>query len=84
MGMTRDIRIKVTPLQYEIIKNKAQVNGFKTVSSFITDAIFNESGDLLKEIHDILVKKSKVKELSRSDVGMNLMDTGVELVKVES
>ncbi len=83
MGMTRDIRIKVTPLQYEIIKNKAQVNGFKTVSSFIRDAIFNESGDLLKEIHDILVKK-KSKALSRSDVGMDLMDTGVELVKVES
>jgi uncharacterized protein (DUF1778 family) len=81
MGMTRDIRIKVTPLQYEIIKNKAQVNGFKTVSSFIRDAIFNESGDLLKEIHEILIPK---KELSKSDIGMDLMDTGVEIVKVES
>jgi uncharacterized protein (DUF1778 family) len=81
MGMTRDIRIKVTPLQYEIIKNKAQVNGFKTVSSFIRDAIFNESGDLLKEIHEILVNKPK--SLSKSDIGMDLMDTGVEIVRVE-
>jgi len=83
MGMTRDIRIKVTPLQYEIIKNKAQVHGFKTVSSFIRDAIFNEGNDLVKEIHDILVKK-KVKELSRSDVGLELRNDKIEFIGMES
>lgn len=29
MAFTRDLRIKITSLQYEIIKNKAQVSGYK-------------------------------------------------------
>ena len=60
MGLTRDLRIKVTPLQYEIIKNKAQVFGYKSMSEFIRDIILKENysaEDLIKQIHEIIVKK---------------------------
>lgn len=60
MALTRDIRIKVTGLQLEIIKNKAQVAGYKSVSAYIRDTIIkNETTfeSLIKEIHDIIVKK---------------------------
>lgn len=59
MALTRDIRIKVTPLQFEIIKNKAEITGFKTVSSFIRTSILkdeDEIEDLLKKIYDKLSK----------------------------
>ncbi|MBW2972792.1 hypothetical protein KY346_00185 [Candidatus Woesearchaeota archaeon] len=62
MALTRDIRIKVTPLQQEIIKNKAQVAGYKSVSAFIRDTIINEENtteDLIKEIHEIVVKEKE-------------------------
>ena len=58
MVFTRDIRIKVTALQYEIIKNKAQVAGYKTVSEFIRDSIMNidfSMEKLIKEIHEMIV-----------------------------
>lgn len=60
MVYTRDIRIKVTSLQYEIIKNKAQVSGYKTVSDFIRETILNvdfSMEKLIKEIHEIIIEK---------------------------
>ena len=60
MVYTRDIRIKVTALQYQIIKNKAQVAGYKTVSQFIRDSVMNidfSMEKLIKEIHEIIVEK---------------------------
>ena len=60
MAFTRDIRLKVTSLQYEIIKNKAQVSGYKTISAFIRDTTLNvdfSMEKLIKEIHGIIVKK---------------------------
>ena len=62
MALTRDIRIKVTALQYEIIKNKAQVSGFKSVSAFIRDVILKvdfSMEKMIKEIHEIVVKGEK-------------------------
>ncbi len=62
MGLTRDLRIKVTPLQYEIIKNKAQVFGYKSMSAFIRDIVLNENystEELIKEIHEMVVKEKK-------------------------
>ncbi len=59
MVYTRDIRIKVTSLQYEIIKNKAQVSGYKTVSDFIRETILNvdfSMEKLIKEIHEMIMK----------------------------
>lgn len=61
MAFTRDLRIKITPLQYEIIKNKAQVSGFKSVSAFIRDAVLKENystEELIKQIHEIVVKRN--------------------------
>jgi uncharacterized protein (DUF1778 family) len=60
MALNTDIRIKVTKLQYEIIKNKAQVAGYKSVSAFIRDTVLNvdfSMETLVKEIHDIVVVK---------------------------
>ena len=60
MVYTRDIRIKVTALQYEIIKNKAQVAGYKTVSDFIRETTLNvdfSMEKLIKEIHEIIIEK---------------------------
>ena len=62
MPFTRDIRIKVTSLQYEIIKNKAQVNGYKSVSEFIRDTLLNvdlSMEELVKQIHTMVVKEKK-------------------------
>ena len=53
MVYTRDIRIKVTSLQYEIIKNKAQVSGYKTVSDFIRETILNVDFSMEKLIKEI-------------------------------
>ena len=60
MVYTRDIRIKVTSLQYEIIKNKAQVSGYKSVSAFIRDTTLNvdfSMEKMIKQIHDVVVKE---------------------------
>ena len=64
MVYTRDIRIKVTALQYQIIKNKAQVAGYKTVSQFIRDSVMNidfSMEKLIKEIHEIIVEEKRIK-----------------------
>ena len=64
MVYTRDIRIKVTSLQYEIIKNKAQVAGYKTVSDFIRETILSvdfSMEKLIKEIYEIIVEKKNSK-----------------------
>ena len=62
MVYTRYIRIKVTSLQYEIIKNKVQVSGYKTVSQFVRDTVMNVDFSiekLIKEIHEIVVGDKK-------------------------
>jgi hypothetical protein len=61
MALNTDIRIKVTALQYEIIKNKAQVAGYKSVSAFIRDTVLNvdfSMEQLVKQIHEIVTKKT--------------------------
>ena len=57
MVFTRDIRIRVTSLQYEIIKNKAQVSGYKSVAAFIRDTILmrdHSMEKLVAEMYEIL------------------------------
>lgn len=59
MALTRDIRIKVTSVQFELIKNKAQINGYKTVSSFIRESLLKEEETeiLLRKIYELINKK---------------------------
>ena len=62
MSYTRNIRFRVTSLQYQIIKNKAQVAGYKTVSEFVRDTVMNidfSMEKLIKEIHEIIVEEKK-------------------------
>ncbi len=62
MALTRDIRIKVSPLQFEIMKNKAELNGFKTLSSFIRESAlkeFDKTDLLLDKIYQELCKRNK-------------------------
>ncbi len=62
MALTRDIRIKVSPLQFEIIRNKAELNGFKTLSSFIRESAlkeFDKTDLLLDKIYQELCKRNK-------------------------
>ena len=59
MTYTRDLRIKVTALQYEIIKNKAQIASYKSVSAYIRDTVLKQDFSmekLVQEIHRIVVK----------------------------
>lgn len=62
MGFTRDIRLRVTSSQYEIIKTKAKVAGYKTVSAFLRDTVLNidySVEKLVKEIYQIIVEDKK-------------------------
>ena len=64
MSYTRNIRFRVTSLQYQIIKNKAQVAGYKTVSEFVRDTVMNidfSMEKLIKEIHEIIIEEKKLK-----------------------
>ena len=57
MPLTRDLRIKVTPVQYALIKNKAQAEGYKTMSAFIRKRIVKEEDDIermIKEIYEMV------------------------------
>ena len=57
MALTRDIRFRVTAMQFEAIKNKAQSNGFKTISSFIRRSLLKEKDEthiVLEKIYEIL------------------------------
>ena len=36
---TKELRVRVTPVQYSIIKTKAEVLGFKTISEFVRQTI---------------------------------------------
>ncbi len=56
---TKHIQIRVTPEQYERIRNKAQAKGYKTITSFIRTLILEK--DLLfeqqfNEIYHIIKK----------------------------
>ena len=65
MVFTRDIRIKVTQLQFEIIKNKAQLAGKKTMAAYIRKVITNEDfsiENLVKEIHTMIVQEQRLKK----------------------
>ena len=60
MAQTRDIRIKVTSNQFEIIKNNANNDGHKTISSYIRQRILNKNDEIeemLKKIYEELNKK---------------------------
>lgn len=62
MGVTRDLRIRLTTLQYEIVRNKAQIEGYKTITAFIRDSILKENcetEELIKQIHEMIVKGEK-------------------------
>ena len=64
MACTRDIRIKVTELQYKIIKSKAELGGYKTISAFIRDCVLNVDYSvekLVKEIHQMIIEDKKNK-----------------------
>ena len=65
MTHTRDIRIRVTPLQYEIIKNKAQIAGEKTVTSYIRKVLTKTEDysveKLIQEIHAMVVQEKRLK-----------------------
>jgi hypothetical protein len=65
MVMTRDIRIKVTALQYEIIKSKAQVAGFRSLSHYIRETVLNtdfSAEKLIRQIHELVVKDKECKD----------------------
>lgn len=60
MAMNHDIRIKVSLMQYETIKNRAEINGYKTISSFIRQRILkdkDETDKILNKIYNLLEKK---------------------------
>ncbi len=65
MHINQDIRIRVTPLQYEIIKNKAQIAGEKTVAGYIRKALLKKEDysveKLIQEIHAMIVQEKRLK-----------------------
>ena len=57
---TKELRVRVTHKQYSIIKTKAQLYGFKTVSAFIRQTICRvpqETEKRLLEIHQELQQR---------------------------
>lgn len=65
MALTRDLRIKVTPLQLEILKSKAQLAGKKSISAYIRDSLTKEQTsieELVKEIHTMVVQEQKMQK----------------------
>jgi hypothetical protein len=75
MHINRDIRIRVTPLQYEIIKNKAALSGEKTVSSYIRRALTKTDDfsveKLIQEIHAMIVQEKRLKTDGGAKNGYN-------------
>ena len=53
MVMNRRIIIDITPLQNQLIQNKAEMMGYKNKSSFARDMIFKDDYDVEKMICEI-------------------------------
>ena len=68
--MTRNRRVKVvlTPLQNEIIENRAESLGYKNKNVFARDIIFDDSSIVEKMIDDIC-KKVKFEYLKKIEEG---------------
>lgn len=67
MAVTRDIRIRLTPLQFEIIKSRAQIEGHRSIAGFIRAALVRPDFSvekLIREIHTMVVKEQR---LARKD-----------------
>jgi len=65
MSVTRDIRIRFTPLQYEIIKNKAQLGGHRSIAAYIRAMLLRPDftvEKLVKEIHEMIVKEQRIRK----------------------
>lgn len=63
MPPTRDIRIRFTPLQYEIVKNKAQIGGHRSIAAYIRDIILKPDFSmekLIRELHTMVVKEQNL------------------------
>ncbi|MEK6974338.1 MAG: hypothetical protein AABW41_03845 [Nanoarchaeota archaeon] len=59
MALTHDIRIKVTKNQFELIKNNAESDGFKTLSSYIRKKILDDNKIYERLINEIFSKLDK-------------------------
>lgn len=55
MVMNRDLRIRITKLQHEIIKNKAEIEG-KNVSEFCRQRILSNSHKMETMVKDVWQK----------------------------
>ncbi len=53
MPKTREIKFRVTALQHEIIKNKAQVEGYNSFSSFVRYKIGIRKAGKFEEVDEI-------------------------------
>ncbi len=59
MSRTSEIRVKVTPLQYQVIKTRAQLAGFKTITGYIRAKALRDGDDIdnmIKEIYEKIVE----------------------------
>ena len=58
MSRSHDIRIRVTPLQLQILKTRAQIEGFRTIAAYIrakTLEDYDELDKMIKEIYEKVV-----------------------------
>jgi uncharacterized protein (DUF1778 family) len=54
---TQMLKVRITPLQKQLMINKAQLSGFKNLSDYARHKIFEpETSRLVKEIHQKLIK----------------------------
>ena len=63
MAQTRFIHFRVTGQQFEIIKNNASLEGFKTVSNYLRNIALREAPDVQKRISQIDEFSTKTYEL---------------------
>jgi len=63
MAKNRELRIRISGRQHEIIKNYAEIEG-KSISTFSRERILTPSHKtemMIREIHDNVVNKEKLK-----------------------
>lgn len=51
--MNKELRVRMTKMQYERVKNNANSKGFKTISRYVRDAVLNNDLAFEKKFNEI-------------------------------
>lgn len=60
LTLTHDLRVRMSRIQFEMLKNKAQLSGFSTVADYVRYVLIENpyvTERMIKEMYEIIVKK---------------------------